>query len=81
MFMSLYLLLIGFVSCLSSVLVSFFMLLLYSFRSQFSVVRGILFTESDPQEYISDVREGSLWASTPDCLAPSDILFLRTAGS
>ena len=44
MFMSLYLLLMWFVSCLSSVLVSSFMLYLYCFRSQFSVVGGILFT-------------------------------------
>ena len=44
MFMSLYLLLMWFVSCLSSMLVSLFMLYLYSFRSQFSVVGGILFT-------------------------------------
>ena len=47
MFMSLYLLLMWFVSCLSSVLVSLFMLQLYSFRSQFSVVGGILFTNLD----------------------------------
>ena len=46
MFVSLYLLLMWFVSCLSSVLVSMFMLYLYSFRSQFSVVGGILFTDS-----------------------------------
>ena len=32
------------VSCLSSVLVSLFMLYLYNFRSQFSVVGSILFT-------------------------------------
>ena len=44
MFMSLHLLLMWFVSCLSSVLLSFFMLYLYRFRSQFSVVAGILFT-------------------------------------
>ena len=44
MFMSLYLLLMWFVSCLSSVLMLMFMLYLYSFRSQFSVVGGILFT-------------------------------------
>ena len=43
-FVSLYLLLMWFVSCLSSVLVLLFMLYSYSFRSQFSVVRGILFT-------------------------------------
>ena len=42
-FVSLYLLLMWFVSCLSSVLV-LFMLYIYSFRSQFSVVGGILFT-------------------------------------
>ena len=35
-----------FVSCLSSVLVSLFMLYLYSFRSQLSVVGGFLFTLS-----------------------------------
>ena len=46
MFMSLYLLLMWFVSCLSSVLMLMFMLYLYSFRSQFSVVGGILFTDS-----------------------------------
>ena len=40
-----YLLLMWFVSCLSSVLVLLFMLYVYSFRSQFSVVRGILFTD------------------------------------
>ena len=45
-FMSLHLLLMWFVSCLSSVLVSLFMLYLYSFRSQFSVVGGILFTST-----------------------------------
>ena len=45
MFMSLHLLLMWFVSCLSSVLLSFFMLYLYCFRSQFSVVGGILITE------------------------------------
>ena len=39
-----YLLLMWFVSCLSSVLILLFMLYSYSFRSQFSVVRGILFT-------------------------------------
>ena len=44
MFVSLYLLLMWFVSCLSSVLLKFFLLYLYSFRSQFSVVGGILFT-------------------------------------
>ena len=43
-FVSLYLLLMWFVSCLSSVLVLLFMLYSYSFRSQFSVVGGILFT-------------------------------------
>ena len=43
-FLSLYFLLMWFVSCLSSVLLSFFLLYLYSFRSQFSVVGGILFT-------------------------------------
>ena len=43
-FVSLHLLLMWFVSCLSSVLLSFFMLYLYCFRSQFSVVGGILFT-------------------------------------
>ena len=43
-FMSMCLLLMWFVSCLSSVLVLIFMLYLYSFRSQFSVVGGILFT-------------------------------------
>ena len=43
-FVSLYLLLMWFVSCLSSVLVLFFLLYVYSFRSQFSVVGGILFT-------------------------------------
>ena len=47
MFMSLHLLLMWFVSCLSSVLLSFFMLYLYRFRSQFSVVGGILFTFID----------------------------------
>ena len=46
MFMSLHLLLMWFVSCLSSVLLSFFMLYLYRFRGQFSVVGGILFTLS-----------------------------------
>ena len=45
-FVSLYLLLMWFVSCLSSVLVLLFMLYLYSFRSQFSVVGGILLTPS-----------------------------------
>ena len=44
-FVSLYLLLMWFVSCLSSVLVLLFMLYTYSFRSQFSVVGGILFTQ------------------------------------
>ena len=43
-FVSLYLLLMWFVLCLSSVLVLLFMLYSYSFRSQFSVVGGILFT-------------------------------------
>ena len=43
-FVSLYLLLMWFVSCLSSVLVLLFMLYSYSFRSQFSVVGGKLFT-------------------------------------
>ena len=43
-FVSLYFLLMWFVSCLSSVLVLLFMLYSYSFRSQFSVVGGILFT-------------------------------------
>ena len=43
-FVSLYLLLMWFVSCLSSVLGLLFMLYSYSFRSQFSVVGGILFT-------------------------------------
>ena len=37
--------------------------------------------ECDPKEYISEVREGSLRASLRDCLTPSDILVLRTAGS
>ena len=41
---SLYLLLMWFVSCLSSVLVLLFMLYSYSFRGQFSVVGSILFT-------------------------------------
>ena len=49
MFMSLYLLLMWFVSCLSSVLLSFFMLYLYCFRGQFSVVGGILFTAAASQ--------------------------------
>ena len=44
MFVSLYLLLMWFFSCLSSVLLQFFLLYVYSFRSQFSVVGGILFT-------------------------------------
>ena len=39
MFMSLHLLLMWFVSCLSSVLLSFFMLYLYRFRSQISVAK------------------------------------------
>ena len=43
-FVSLCLLLMWFVSCLSSVLVLLFMLYSYSFRSQFSVVGGKLFT-------------------------------------
>ena len=43
-FVSLYLLLMWFVSYLSSVLVLLFRLYSYSFRSQFSVVGGILFT-------------------------------------
>ena len=43
-FVSLYLLLMWFVSCLSSMLVLLFMLYSYSFRSQFSVVGGTLFT-------------------------------------
>ena len=48
-FVSLCLLLMWFVSCLSSVLVLLlFMLYTYSFRSHFSVVGGILFT---PLEY------------------------------
>ena len=46
-FVSLHLLLMWFVPCLSSVLLYFFLLSVYSFRSQFSVVRGILFTSSD----------------------------------
>ena len=46
MFMSLHLLLMWFVSCLSSVLLSFFMLYLYRFRSQFSVGGGKLFTRT-----------------------------------
>ena len=37
--------------------------------------------EGDPKEYISEVSESSLWASIRDCLTPSDILVLRTAGS
>ena len=41
---SLYLLLVWFVSCLSSVLELLFMPYSHSFRSQFSVVRDILFT-------------------------------------
>ena len=47
MFVSLYLLLMWFVSCLSSVLLWFFLLYLYRFRSQFSVVGGILFTDDE----------------------------------
>ena len=47
MFMSLYLLLMWFVSCLFSVLVFVVhAVYLYSFRSQFSVVGSILFTPS-----------------------------------
>ena len=45
--MSLHLLLMWFVSCLSSVLLSFFLLYLYRFRSQFSVVGSVLFTETE----------------------------------
>ena len=46
-FMSLYLLLMWFVSCLSSVLLSFFLLYVFSFRSKFSKVGGFLFTAID----------------------------------
>ena len=52
-FVSLYLLLMWFVSCLSSVLVLLFMLYSYSFRSQFSVVGSILFTHH-PKHYVED---------------------------
>ena len=41
---SLYLLLMWFVSCLSSSLILLFMLEVHSFRSQFSVVGDVLFT-------------------------------------
>ena len=44
-FVSLYLLLMWFVSCLSSVLLKFLLLYVYSFRSQFSVVGDVLFIE------------------------------------
>ena len=47
-FVSLYLLLMWVVSCLSSVLVLLFMLYSYSFRRQYSVVFGILFTPDSP---------------------------------
>ena len=69
MFMSLYLLLMWFVPCLSSVLVSLFMLYLYSFRSQFSVVGGILFTSCIFQETIT----------TFHCFAPPTVLRGRIA--
>ena len=37
--------------------------------------------ESHPKDYIGEVSESSLWASTPDHFTPPDILVLRTAGS
>ena len=37
--------------------------------------------EGDARDYISEVREGSLWASLCDCLSPKDVVVLRTAGS
>ena len=41
--------------------------------------------EGDPKEYISEVRESSLWVSVRDCLTRADVmvlrLVLRTAGS
>ena len=33
-----------------------------------------------PKDYISDVRESSLWASLRDCLTPANVVVLRTAG-
>ena len=36
--------------------------------------------EECAKDYISDVRESSLWVSLRDCLSPADVLVLRTAG-
>ena len=36
--------------------------------------------ESGPKDYISDVRESSLWASIRDYLTPLGVLATRTAG-
>ena len=63
-FMSLYLLLMWFVSYLSSVLVLLFMLYSYSFRSQFSVVGGILFTPK-LECYLGAPKQ--TWRQTIDC--------------
>ena len=37
--------------------------------------------ESGPKDYISEVSESSMWVSIRDYFTPSDVLFLRTAGS
>ena len=36
--------------------------------------------EKGAKDYISEVREGSLWVSLRDCLTPADVLVLRAAG-
>ena len=36
--------------------------------------------ESSPKDYVSEVRESSLWASIRDYLTPLDVLAMRTAG-
>ena len=36
--------------------------------------------EGEARDYISEVRESSLWAPLCDCLTPVDVLVLRTAG-
>ena len=37
--------------------------------------------EKGAKDYISEVRESSLWVSLRDCLTLADVLVLRTAGS
>ena len=37
-------------------------------------------TESGPKDYVSAVRESSLWILMRDSLSPPDVLVLRTAG-